>query len=191
MGHQCSMGVKGLIECNMRNIFLKKSYTKCLGETSLRNFYKKSKLSVCLNLIYNSLRCYKVWFCCMSKHGTRGNVPEYIKTEVLTTCFFSYIIGVELVFLPYFMRDFWRKIFFKLNMWKYWIICVLQLFVVQSVTKKWKVPLIWNKKHFPSFLKRFQLPEFVSDEFIQQIISKEIDVIFLRQTEHAFFEAGE
>ena len=191
MGHQCSMGVKELIECNMRNIFLKKSYTKCLGETSPRNFYKKSKLSICLNLICNSLRYYEVWFCCMSKHGTRGNVAKYIKTEVLTAFFFPYIIGVELVFLPYFMRDFWRKIFFTLNMWKYWIIWVLQLFVVQSVTKKWKVLLIWNKKPFPSFLKRFELPEIVSDEFIQQIISKEIDVIFLRQAEQAFFEAGQ
>ena len=30
-----------LIECNMRNIFLEKSYAKCGGETILRLFLKK------------------------------------------------------------------------------------------------------------------------------------------------------
>ena len=37
-----------LIECNMRNIFLK-SYTKRDGETSLRPFSEKLKLSISLN----------------------------------------------------------------------------------------------------------------------------------------------
>ena len=37
-----------LIEYNMRNIFLKKSCTKCGTEASPRLFYKKSK-SVCLD----------------------------------------------------------------------------------------------------------------------------------------------
>ena len=34
-----------LIEYNMRNIFLDKSYTKCGGETILRPFSNKSKWS--------------------------------------------------------------------------------------------------------------------------------------------------
>ena len=38
-----------LIECNMRNIFLEKSYTKCVGETSARPFSKKSRLSIPLD----------------------------------------------------------------------------------------------------------------------------------------------
>ena len=38
-----------LIECNMRNTFLKKSYTKCGGETSHRPFSEKLKLSISLN----------------------------------------------------------------------------------------------------------------------------------------------
>ena len=38
-----------LIECNMRNIFRKKSLTKCGGETSPRPFSGKRKLSVSLN----------------------------------------------------------------------------------------------------------------------------------------------
>ena len=35
-----------LIEYNMRNIFIGKSYTKWGEEASLRPFYKKSKLSI-------------------------------------------------------------------------------------------------------------------------------------------------
>ena len=38
-----------LIECNMGNIFLEKSYTKCDGETSPRPFSEKLKLSISLD----------------------------------------------------------------------------------------------------------------------------------------------
>ena len=38
-----------LIECNMRKIFLEKSFTKCGGETSPKTFSKKSKLSISLD----------------------------------------------------------------------------------------------------------------------------------------------
>ena len=38
-----------LIDYNMRNIFLEKSYTKRGGETSLRIFSRKLKLSISLN----------------------------------------------------------------------------------------------------------------------------------------------
>ena len=38
-----------LMEYNMRNAFLGKSYTKCGGEASSRPFYKKSKLSISLD----------------------------------------------------------------------------------------------------------------------------------------------
>ena len=38
-----------LIEYNMRNIFVEKSYTKCGGETIPRPFSKKSKLSISLD----------------------------------------------------------------------------------------------------------------------------------------------
>ena len=37
-----------LMECKMRNIFIKKSCTKCGGETIPRPFSKNSKLSICL-----------------------------------------------------------------------------------------------------------------------------------------------
>ena len=38
-----------LIEYNMRNIFLEKSYTKCAGETSPRSVPGKSKLGISLD----------------------------------------------------------------------------------------------------------------------------------------------
>ena len=33
-----------LIECNMKNTFIEKLYTKCGGETSLRHFSEKIKI---------------------------------------------------------------------------------------------------------------------------------------------------
>ena len=41
-----AMKFSQLIECNVRNIFLEKSYTKCGGETSPRPFSEKLKLSI-------------------------------------------------------------------------------------------------------------------------------------------------
>ena len=38
-----------LIEYNMRNTFVEKSYTKCAGETIPRPLSKKSKLSISLD----------------------------------------------------------------------------------------------------------------------------------------------
>ena len=38
-----------LIECNMRNIFLEKLYTKCDGETSPRPFSEKLKFRISLD----------------------------------------------------------------------------------------------------------------------------------------------
>ena len=44
-----SMKFGQLIECNMKNIFLEKSFTKCGGETSPRSFSGKIKLNVTLD----------------------------------------------------------------------------------------------------------------------------------------------
>ena len=38
------------MECNIRNIFLYKSFTKCGGETIARPFSKNSKLSISLDI---------------------------------------------------------------------------------------------------------------------------------------------
>ena len=44
-----AMKFSQLIECNVRNIFLEKSYTKCGGETSPRLFSENIKLIISLN----------------------------------------------------------------------------------------------------------------------------------------------
>ena len=48
-----------LIEYNLTNIFLEKSYTKCGGETISRPFSKKSKLSISLDQYSSSLKKQK------------------------------------------------------------------------------------------------------------------------------------
>ena len=59
-----------LIECNMGNTFLEKSYTKCGGETSPRPFSEKLKLGISLDqfskvlyslfLLYAKLRAIEI-----------------------------------------------------------------------------------------------------------------------------------
>ena len=61
-----------LIECNARNIFLEKWYTKCAQETSPRPFSEKLKLSISLNqqsrvlysllLLYAKLMAIKIYW---------------------------------------------------------------------------------------------------------------------------------
>ena len=53
-----------LIECNMKNIFLEKSYIKHGGEIIPRYFSKNSKWSISL---VNSLKFYTVSFHCMPR----------------------------------------------------------------------------------------------------------------------------
>ena len=60
-----------LIESNIRNIFLEKSYTKCGGQTSSRTFSEKLKLSISLDqkskvlyslfLFYVKLRAIEIY----------------------------------------------------------------------------------------------------------------------------------
>ena len=52
-----------LIKCNIRNIFLQKSYTKCGGETSPRPFCKKLKLATSVDQWSKVLQ---VCFYCMA-----------------------------------------------------------------------------------------------------------------------------
>ena len=49
-----------LIEYNMRNIFVQKSYTKCGEQTISLLFSKKSKLSISLFLLYADLRAIEI-----------------------------------------------------------------------------------------------------------------------------------
>ena len=60
-----------LIECNMRNIFVEKSYTKCGGETSPTPFSERLKFSISLDqyskvlynffLLYDKLRTIEIY----------------------------------------------------------------------------------------------------------------------------------
>ena len=47
-----TMTFSQLTECNMKNIFLEKSYTKCGGETCPRSFSEKLKLSISLDKLF-------------------------------------------------------------------------------------------------------------------------------------------
>ena len=120
-----------LIEYNMRNIFLKKLYTKCGGEVSSRPFYKK--ISTIWNAIYFvfnvcssrglsiilKLRCWpltfilhKSCFFLKKKKQTSGtSLPVNIFEEIY---FAHYILLTDQISLPdclYFLG--------------YWTICVL------------------------------------------------------------------
>ena len=57
-----SMKFGQLIECNMRNIYLGKSYTKYGGGISTRTFFKISKLDISLDqhseILYGFLNTY-------------------------------------------------------------------------------------------------------------------------------------
>ena len=74
------MNYSQLIECNMRSIFLEKSYTKCGEETSPRPFSEKLKWAY---IWINSLKFYTVCFYCLASWG----LLKYIKTKLQTTCF--------------------------------------------------------------------------------------------------------
>ena len=60
-----------VIQCNMRSISLEKSYTKCGGETSLRLFSERLKLTISPDqwpkvlyswfLLYGKLRTIKIY----------------------------------------------------------------------------------------------------------------------------------
>ena len=52
-----------LIEYNIRNIFLEKSYTKCGRETITRNFPKKLKLIMSLDQYSKVLYCFVFIVC--------------------------------------------------------------------------------------------------------------------------------
>ena len=67
----------------MRNIFLEKSYTKCVGETRPTPVSEKLKLSISLD----SLKFDTVCFYCMVSWG----LSKYIETKLQTTLFLPHI----------------------------------------------------------------------------------------------------
>ena len=69
------------IEHTIRNIFLKKSNTRCGGEACLRPFYRKSKSSICLDHQFEMLKSLFVL-------NVQLEVYQNIFKQVLTTCFY-------------------------------------------------------------------------------------------------------
>ena len=98
-----------LINYNMRNIFLWKSYTKCGAEISPEPFYEKWKLS----RSRDQLAKISIYFYCIPYWG----LSKYIKVGYMPLAFTSYEAfqkpkrGLGLVSLPYILHNFWRKMF--------------------------------------------------------------------------------
>ena len=77
-----------LIEYNVSNIFLQKSYTEFDGETSPRPFYEKLKLSISLDKVrhISSLKYYTVVFIVCQVEGYRN----ILKLKCRLLAFLSY-----------------------------------------------------------------------------------------------------
>ena len=69
-----------LIECNMRNIFLQRSFTKCGGETSPRPFSEVLKWAMSLD------QWSKVLYSLFLLYG-KLRATKYIETKLQTNCF--------------------------------------------------------------------------------------------------------
>ena len=95
-----------LIECNMRNIFFEKSYTKCGEKTSPRPFSEKFKTSISLDwyskvlysllLLYGKLRALEIYRNEAADHLVSPHIKLFQKTKR----------GPELVSLPHFLHKF-------------------------------------------------------------------------------------
>ena len=109
-----------LIERNMRNIFLEKSYTECDGEISPRLFSEKWKLSISLDQL--SKIFYSFVFIVSQVEDYR-NILELSWAHLLSPHITLYVLLIDQISLPgcpYFVR--------------HWAICLLELFVNQVVT---------------------------------------------------------
>ena len=117
-----------LIECNLRNIFLEKLNTKYRTETSPRPISEKKSWAY---LSINTLKLYTICFYCMAN----WRLSKYIETKLQSTCvhltlsFFKKWRGLELVTLPHFPYNFWRKIILSLCSinWPNFIVWLLSL----------------------------------------------------------------
>ena len=69
-----------LIEYNMRNNFLEKSYTKCEGETNSRPFSKTQDSAISGSLVWS----FKRFFYCLPSWGSSKDT----ETKMQTTCFY-------------------------------------------------------------------------------------------------------
>ena len=137
-----------LVEHNLRNfemsLSLEKSYKKCIEETIPRPFSKNQ------NWAYLWINILKFFFLLFGKLRTFESDWNYAADHLLLLhikLFQKVKRGLDLVFFPHFLHDFWRKYFccyillpgqISMFVWLYFVIysaiCVFQLFVNQVVT---------------------------------------------------------
>ena len=115
-GHQ-EMKFPQLIVYKMRNIFVEKSYIKCDGETVPRPFSKKKNWAY---LCIKSLKFYAVCFYHMPSLDIYiiYNILKLSSRPIAFNSFKAFSKktnrGRELVSLPHFLHDFWRRMFLLL-----------------------------------------------------------------------------
>ena len=123
-----------LIECNMSNIFLEKSYTKWDGETSTRPFSEKLKLSISLDqqskvlcslfLLYAKLRHLETKLQTTFFYLIISFLKKSIEVWDQSPCFIFCITFQEKYFSCYILLT--GQISFSgcLYFVKYWAVCV-------------------------------------------------------------------
>ena len=116
-----------LRELNMRNIFHEKPRTRYGGETILWKTFLKNQ-----NLAYrwiSSLKVYKVKVCfdCMPSWGLLKDIKTNHRPLAIMLSKAFLKKGLELVFLPHFLHDIWRKevlLSYSINWPYYFIVCL-------------------------------------------------------------------
>ena len=151
-----------LIECNMKSNFLEKSYTECGRETSSGPFSEKLKLSI-------SLDQYLVWsfiqfvFIAWQVEGCQNLFKLSFLLSPCIKLFKKIKSSLELVILPYFSHNFWRKVFLWLysvnlpnfNVWLPLLSEILRQYVYLQLSVNQIVTLWILKLKYLSNLSRF------------------------------------
>ena len=129
-----------LIEYNMRNIFLEKSYKKCGRKASLRPFYKKSKWSISLDQQSEHLYSLFLLYCHFEDYQNKLKLKYW---SLAFNSFEAFFLkkkkrsgnSLSASFSAWFLKKYiFHTIFYKTNeillsdclyFLRYWVICVL------------------------------------------------------------------
>ena len=121
----------------MKNIFVKKPYTKCVGEIIPRPFSKISKLIISLD------QSSKVLYSLFLSYA-KMRLSKYIETKLQNThikLFKNAKIGVELGSLLHFFHFFWRKIFILLYSIN-WLNFIVWLYLLREILSSVYIPIV-------------------------------------------------
>ena len=103
-----------LIECNMRNIFPEKPYTKCGEEVSPRLFYKKSKFSIPLDQLSEMLWRLFLLYAQVDVYQNILKLRWWPLAFTLCKVFLKHKKRSRTSLPASFLHGFWRKIFLTL-----------------------------------------------------------------------------